>query len=1368
MTATLDPIEASDQISSDYRRYLRSLVPVRDAALAAALDEEIAHAPLLTKGPLLEASPAYARGASLNQLVGEGVLPTSFRMFDSPALPMDRALYVHQEAATRKARAGRNLVVSTGTGSGKTESFLIPILASLADELAAGPLNPGVRALILYPMNALANDQMKRLRRVLAATPQVTFGRYIGDTPHDPTKAEQTFATLNPGEPRLPNELLSRQEMQATPPHLLLTNYAMLEYLLLRPEDMVLFDRPDKWRFIVVDEAHVYDGARGSEFAMLLRRLRQRVNAPRLQGIATSATVGADSQPASVTAFAHNLFGLPFEWSDLNPGAQDLVSATRIDAPSGTWGPLTPAQYLLLSSADDLPSAAAAQPGIPSGTLHDAFAVEKVMANVRQRLAAGARTVDDLCRFLGADWTPAAVANVVTVGGALTDSTGVPLLSARYHVWVRATEGVFGCLDPHHPHVQLSRTDTCPECAKPAYELGACSRCGTAYAVGSQRDQDGIPHLHARIKDADRPTWLALSGDAGNEDEDENAFEEGAAEVSDAIEICVDCGALAPQGTSSCPCCQSTSMRAARLVEGHARSLRGCVVCGSRTRGQVRLLDSGADASAAVLSTSLYQNLPPDPGPAGDHPGEGRKLLAFSDSRQGAAFFAPYLDSSYRRLFERRLLLLGMQEAIRAEGGPARTDDVIADVVRIAGKAEIFERRATRRDKEGQAGLWLSRELVAMDERQSLEGLGMVSFELDEADAIGVLPIWASLNISPNDAANLVGELLRSIRRNGAVAFPDGVDPADEAFDPRRGPIYVRQDHAQPRVLSWMPTKGTNRRLDYLTRVLSRAGSSTPPSEVLSGIWRALTSGQQGWLMASNPGRLGTVYQVNHEWLRVNIHGPGDVIYRCGTCGSLTTVSVLGACPSFRCTGTLTPAELPAEADDRNHYRRIYQSLRPLPMQVREHTAQWRAKDAEDIQNQFIRGEVNALSCSTTFELGVDVGELQAVLLRNVPPATANYVQRAGRAGRRTASAALVLTLAQRRSHDLSYFAEPQRMIDGVVRPPVIPLGNDRIDRRHAHSVALAAFFRYAFSNSGHRWRKAGEFFRPSPGQPNPITLLEQYLTPVPADVHSALIDILPPSVQEEINLADGTWVRELLEHMRTVATEVDQEISYFDSAREQASQDKKYRLAEQFQRIVNTLEGRDLLGFLGSRNILPKYGFPTDVVDLRTATSANRVGLQLDLSRDLSTAIYEYAPGSQIVAGGLLWTSAGVYRLPDRELVNGTYAECSNCHSFEASHDDLDGLCPHCGSARHKVKYAIPEFGFIAEREPSQPGSSPPIRSWHGDTYYVNSGEPVAQSSDTHGRPWNLTASQRATMMAVSTGLTGNGFLICEWCGGD
>ncbi len=181
--SSLPPLDTTDRVRGAYLRYLRTIYPFRRADLREAFHAATEEAEMLVKGPLLEASPPFVRGRSLNDLIAEGVLHEGFRLLNSPALPLLRPLHQHQERAIRHLARGRNLIVATGTGSGKTEAFLLPILDRLFREQAAGTLvQPGVRALLLYPMNALANDQVKRLRELLHHVPEITFGRYTGET----------------------------------------------------------------------------------------------------------------------------------------------------------------------------------------------------------------------------------------------------------------------------------------------------------------------------------------------------------------------------------------------------------------------------------------------------------------------------------------------------------------------------------------------------------------------------------------------------------------------------------------------------------------------------------------------------------------------------------------------------------------------------------------------------------------------------------------------------------------------------------------------------------------------------------------------------------------------------------------------------------------------------------------------------------------------------------------------------------------------------------------------------------------------------------------------------------------------------------
>jgi hypothetical protein len=355
-------------------------------------------------------------------------------------------------------------------------------------------------------------------------------------------------------------------------------------------------------------------------------------------------------------------------------------------------------------------------------------------------------------------------------------------------------------------------------------------------------------------------------------------------------------------------------------------------------------------------------------------PGQGRKLLLFSDSRQSAAFFAPYLEDSYAAVQRRRLVLQGLTAGDRAGEG-LRSDDLVFHVTKAADAVNVFERRETRQTKERQAALWLHQELLSLDERLSLEGLGLIQLRLEREPDWTVPPALLQLGLTEEEAWALLAELVRTLKQQGAVTTSEDVDPSDEAFDPRRGPIWVRElgSESKRKVLSWLPTRGTNRRVDYLSRVLTALGRDDDPVSVLAGIWRVLTQGQpKEWLRAETQPGIGAVRRLDHTWLQWHLTHSEDVLHRCDRCRRIAAVAVRGVCATTGCSGTMQPWKLPGE-EDRDHYRVLYQSMLPVPMRVQEHTAQWTNEEASKIQQQFVKGELNALSCSTTFELGVDV-----------------------------------------------------------------------------------------------------------------------------------------------------------------------------------------------------------------------------------------------------------------------------------------------------------------------------------------------------------------------------------------------------------
>lgn len=1388
MTNGLDAVTTSESIKATYRRYLSSLLAVREPKIDAALRKAIDNTDMLDRGPYLEATPPYAAGSPIQTLISEGVLAPGFAELASDALPTDRPLYVHQERAIRKAAAGRNLVVASGTGSGKTESFLIPILDSLVREHESGELGPGVRALLLYPMNALANDQMKRLRQVLAAYPAITFGRYTGETEDDPRNARERFAELNIGEPHLVNETLSRQEMRDRPPHLLLTNYAMLEYLLLRPLDMDLFaaGADSKWRFIVVDEAHVYDGSQGAEIAMLLRRVRDRVAPDKpIQCIATSATVGGDSDPGAVTRFASSLFGRPFEWIPDDPDRQDIVTAQRVEAPSGPyWGPLSAAEYEAIVSEPD-PDAAVLNAARNAGwvpkagtgfTAATALSHEKSLADMRAMLATGPQPFRKVAAetFDGEPGGEAGLAAMVSLASSLRESDGTTPISARYHLFLRATEGAFTCLSPSGPHVHLARQVICPDCDAPVFEIGSCKRCGAVHVYGTPTNEGGVHYLRPR-KAASRGVWLVLGDHDGLTDEDEAATVDDADDISgEVIKLCTCCGALVKPNAATCGGCGTSELRSVRKLKQRGDEVAGCLVCGARGAATVRTFEAGPDASGAVITTALYQSLPIADDPHGALlPGEGRKLLAFSDSRQSAAYFAPYLEDSYARLQRRRLISQGML-ASGADEDPAAIEDIVFNTVKRAAAVKNFPGRMTAQQSKRVVAPWVMAEVLAMDDRQSLEGLGLVGISLYRDPSWNAPGPLLQLGLSEDEVWAFLQELVRTLRQQGAVTMPEEVPPNDEIFAPRLGPIRARLSgpEAIRKVLSWLPGRGTNRRVDYTRRVLAAVGSEADAEAILKGIWEYLTRPETpiDWLRSSTESGLGQVYQVDHEYLRLNWVKASAPVHQCRICRRITPSSVRNVCPALGCDGQLEEFVPPAADEDRDHYRMIYRSMNAVPMKAKEHTAQWVSTEAARIQREFVRGELNALSCSTTFELGVDVGELQAVMLRNMPPSTANYVQRAGRAGRRTGAAALVVTYAMRRSHDLTRFNEPEVMISGQVRAPYVPLTNVRIDRRHAQSVAMSAFFRWLFESTGRIDRKAGEFFLPQDGNEPSVDMVKAFLTPVPDSVNESLSRVLPPEVAEELDLASGEWATLLIDLLETVREELRSEVATMAELEMTASANGKHDLASRYQRVGNTLRKRDLLGFLANRNVLPKYGFPVDSVELRTNFGIGKSdGALLELSRDLSQAIYEYAPDAEIVAGGSLWVSRGIYKVPGRDLQEYHYHVCKRCGGFRYGIESVEDKCQYCGEVAQTSprSITIPEFGFVAGPEPKKPGPRPPRRSWNG-AVHILARPPEARTRTLRmsGGSAEISVGPRGRLIALADGPSAMGFWICDWCG--
>lgn len=743
----IDPGRLTRDLLDDYGSYLSSRFFFKDTNLREQFASQLSRDHRLVAGPFVELTPPFKEGASPRGLVTRRVLTDALLRLPDDALYPDRMLYLHQERAIEKVQSGRNVIVATGTGSGKTETYLLPIIDHLLREQSpTESLRPGIRALLIYPMNALANDQLKRIRHLLRSSPGVTFGRYIGETPTSRAHGIRRFRETWPQEPVISNELKSREEMWVNPPHILITNFAMLEYLLVRPQDSVFFT--PEWssalRFLVLDEIHTYDGAKGTEIAMLIRRLKQRIGINQrgaLRCIGTSATLGGGRDLYDVAEFADALFNEPFVFN-LDGAPTDVVDADRISyqRPDKRWCPIDSGFYTAIATlpkpdAQTLKRLIDCQGTIPttiraiateiiettlqkqgprnesraqqpsnewftenrttdrteefsetisqevfSQVLYEILRGDTRVCVLQEACADGPKPLNQLERLIFNDvesngGASQSLLDLIAVASKATSfASHTPLIRARYHFFLRSLEGGFVCLEDHNlkgPKLYLERRKTCIDHPNSkVFEVGVCRRCGQALLVGSLFTD---PYSGRRYLTSEDPTQEMLIEDERrqrviltpnasvndilNEDEIVEGVQDNTPALFVRMRICCSCGVLGNHESEwTCDCGDKARVQDVYRVPNRDRDIELCPSCGSRSlqRDILQTLYTGPDEPVAELATTIFQTSN-ESYYRGD--GEKKKLLTFSDSRQDAAYFAPYLETLYRTTLRRHVML---------------------------------------------------------------------------------------------------------------------------------------------------------------------------------------------------------------------------------------------------------------------------------------------------------------------------------------------------------------------------------------------------------------------------------------------------------------------------------------------------------------------------------------------------------------------------------------------------------------------------------------------------------------------------------------------------------------------------------------
>lgn len=832
-----NPIQAARTIEASYRNYLATTIHFEDKELQNQLRAILEGRNFLSKGPFLEATPPHTKDATVRDLVDQELLNKG--MLSLGGFDPDRQLYVHQVNAIKKALEKKNYIVVTGTGSGKTECFLLPIINDILEEFSNSGHKPGVRAMILYPMNALANDQLKRLRTLLERT-DITFGRYTGDTLEKQSDAALAWKADNPGAKRLKNEIISREQIRRTPPNILLTNYSMLEYLLLRPQDAPLFEGAfgSSWRHIAIDEAHIYSGALGTEIAYLLRRLKARIRCdagvtPQLQCYATSATIGSPEDMPKVAKFAQDIFGEPFEQGEGAPAViQSTQSSPVSDLRDEPWGELPLSAWIgLRKSLIDDPTGkhalavlatfapqsemdAAMREQSPKLSLGRVLLGESSTATLVQKTSGGLINLTDIKAIeeIGIDALTAddagveALSSMIEVLSSAQRSENVPILFSRYHSFMRAPEGLY--INLFKKRLVAKKTVGEPydeENDVPVYEVSVCRRCGQAYILGNEVNDKKFAWLNPRhsgtnADDDFLPRDYYRIAHDGIEDASEDSKDTG---IDGTIEwLCPVCGTLHDAKRGGAHRFRHEEVDRIPLEHGTATEEDSrCTHCGYRNRYAIQPMRVSPEAAGSIVCYELTRLLPPfeQQAPDEDDPfaefedNDGERpgsIICFSDKRQDAAFFAPAMERTYNQITIRQMI----REAVEELDQPGKKC-APSDIARwLAGEGM---RRHPIQDEDINSNMaklnlawaWVIDELEAEDSRNSLEGLGVLRFEPSiileylngpfaktVGKTITELPGTISGWMGSEDYVLLLRMCLDTLGGHGGITVPQGVD----------------------------------------------------------------------------------------------------------------------------------------------------------------------------------------------------------------------------------------------------------------------------------------------------------------------------------------------------------------------------------------------------------------------------------------------------------------------------------------------------------------------------------------------------------------------------------------------------------------
>lgn len=1338
----MNVFDLRDKLVNDYSEYVRSFIQIRDSGIRNLVEGELDRG-LLWPDPLIQLNPAFEQGDSIDELIRAGVLHQKcaevfrLRKRETGGVGLDFRLHRHQAEAVRIARGGGNYVLTTGTGSGKSLSYIIPIV----DHVLRNGSGRGIQAIVVYPMNALANSQYGELSKFLHdgypdGRGPVRFERYTGQESEE-----------------------QRNRIIEQPPDILLTNFVMLELILTRVKEQALIRAARGLRFLVLDELHTYRGRQGADVAMLVRRVREFMQGDRMQCVGTSATLAApgtlQEQQAEVARVASSLFG-----GEVRPDSIIGETLSRATPASSEEGPAFRADLTAAIARPDC-----VPPGDPVAFLRHPLSVwiESTFGVVREPTTSrliravpkplggteGAAGLLSRATGINEETCAARIRDWLLAGFSVKSKEGRPLFAFRVHQFIGRGDTVYASFEPEPQRfVTVKGQQFVPDDrSRVLLPLVFCRQCGQEYyCVWRGQDNGGDFEFTPRRLEERRPTsegaepgFLYLSSDSPwpmDRDEIESRV------PSDWLEEHRGRLRLKPSHEKYLPHPVRVGADGKEATDGTdcvfvPAPFRLCLQpeCGvaysARRDSDVGKLGSlgtgGRSTATTILSIAAVRSMTAT---AGMPP----KLLSFTDNRQDAALQAGHLNDFVEVTVLRgalyKALANGGTSGLRQEELPQKVFDALAlpfesyaSNAQARFQAEIETRRAMCDVLAYRLYLDLQRGWRLTSPNLEQCGLLVIDYE-SLGDVCAAEDVWARshaalVSATPVTREKVARALLDYMRRELAIK----VECLDE-----NGQIRIRERSRQRLAGRWAIDE--DEQLENARLLLPRSRRLnddraftyvSPYGDFGRFLRRHNTFENYG---GSRPS-LAETQQIIQDLLNaLHIGGIVERVREPRDADEVPAYQLQAGCMIWKQGAGKAPPLDPLRVADPSagggqtnrffidFYRQVAQHIRSI--EAREHTAQVPSEERLEREDRFRDGRLPILFCSPTMELGVDIAELNVVNMRNVPPTPANYAQRSGRAGR-SGQPALVFTYCTTGSpHDQYFYQQPERMVAGSVAPPRLDLTNEDLIRAHVHAIWL--------SEAGLSLGSSLQELIDCAGEPPSLKLLES--------ITAALQDAAARSratararrvlggIESDLRATDwytDDWLAKALdtvpqrfeqacERWRTLyEAAFQQSVIQGRIARDPTRQAERARATQirneaetQLRLLTNERSGTrgesfsDFYSYryFASEGFLPGYNFPRLPLSAFIPGRRSIKGDEDFLSRPRFLAISEFGPRAFVYHEGSRYIiekaiiPAGSRSITDQTLVTSVIKSCQACGYI---HPVIEGpgpdLCQNCGA---------------------------------------------------------------------------------------